>query len=152
MECLWPLWEYNRLPFASYDCKDLITLRDIELFILIFFHQMPGFAFQLRAICSLLAVQTALGSLRTFNFTVHTAQRSPGLWIESLPSSPRQLTQLPIDGYSREVYLINGQQPGPMIEVDEGDDVEVFVRNELPVSTTIHWHGMLSAKCMWRLN
>jgi FtsP/CotA-like multicopper oxidase with cupredoxin domain len=39
-----------------------------------------------------------------------------------------------------------------MIEVDEGDDVEVFVRNELPVSTTIHWHGMLSSEYTWRLN
>ena len=57
-----------------------------------FFQQMPGFAFQLRAICALFAVQGALGSLRTFNFTVHTAQRSPGLRIDSLPSSPRQLT------------------------------------------------------------
>jgi FtsP/CotA-like multicopper oxidase with cupredoxin domain len=30
--------------------------------------------------------------------------------------------------------------------------VEVFVRNELPVGTTIHWHGMLSSKYMWRRN
>jgi hypothetical protein len=52
---------------------------------------MPGVAFQLRAICALLAVQGALGSLRAFNFTVHTAQRSPGLRIDSLSSSPRQL-------------------------------------------------------------
>jgi Multicopper oxidase len=36
---------------------------------------------------------------------------------------------------------INDQQPGPLIEVDEGDDIEVFVRNDLPVKTTIHWHG-----------
>ncbi|CEL10666.1 hypothetical protein ASPCAL15095 [Aspergillus calidoustus] len=85
---------------------------------------MPRFSFPLGAVCTLLLVQVALGALRTFNFTVHTAQRRP-------------------DGYSREVYLINGKQPGPLIEVDEGDDVEVFVRNELPVSTTIHWHGIL---------
>ena len=39
-----------------------------------------------------------------------------------------------------------------MIEVDEGDDVEVFVHNELPVSTTIHWHGMSSSKYTLRLN
>jgi FtsP/CotA-like multicopper oxidase with cupredoxin domain len=45
------------------------------------------------------------------------------------------------DGVSREVYLINNQQPGPLIEADEGDDVEVFVKNDLPVETTIHWHG-----------
>ncbi len=45
------------------------------------------------------------------------------------------------DGVSREVYLINGQLPGPLIDVDEGDDIEVFVTNELPVNMTIHWHG-----------
>lgn len=45
------------------------------------------------------------------------------------------------DGFSREVYLINGQQPGPLIEVEEGDDLEVFVKNNLNVETTIHWHG-----------
>ena len=39
------------------------------------------------------------------------------------------------------MYLINGQQPGPLIEADEGDDLEVFVKNELSVETTIHWHG-----------
>ena len=45
------------------------------------------------------------------------------------------------DGFSRPVYLINGQQPAPLIEADEDDTVEVFVRNELPVETTLHWHG-----------
>ena len=47
------------------------------------------------------------------------------------------------DGVPRQVYLINGQQPGPLIEVDEGDDIEVLVRNDLPVDLTIHWHGEL---------
>ena len=46
-----------------------------------------------------------------------------------------------VDGVSRQVYLINDQQPGPLIEVDEGDDVEVIVKNDLPVDLTIHWHG-----------
>lgn len=45
------------------------------------------------------------------------------------------------DGVAREVYLINDQQPGPLIEVDEGDELEVFVKNNLIVETTIHWHG-----------
>lgn len=39
------------------------------------------------------------------------------------------------------MYLINDQQPGPLIEADEGDDLEIFVQNDLPVETTIHWHG-----------
>jgi len=42
---------------------------------------------------------------------------------------------------SREVYLINNQQPGPLIEAEEGDDLEIFVQNNLPVEQTIHWHG-----------
>jgi FtsP/CotA-like multicopper oxidase with cupredoxin domain len=46
-----------------------------------------------------------------------------------------------LDGFSRDVYLINDEQPGPLIEVEEGDDVEVFVQNDLPVENTIHWHG-----------
>lgn len=45
------------------------------------------------------------------------------------------------DGVSRDVYLINGQQPGPPIVADEGDDLEIFVQNDLPVDTSIHWHG-----------
>lgn len=28
-----------------------------------------------------------------------------------------------------------------MIEAEEGDDLEVFVQNNLPVEQTIHWHG-----------
>lgn len=48
---------------------------------------------------------------------------------------------LSADGFSREVYLINGQQPGPLIDVNEGDDVEVLVQNNLTVETTMHWHG-----------
>ncbi|KAL2007606.1 hypothetical protein VTN00DRAFT_9044 [Thermoascus crustaceus] len=33
--------------------------------------------------------------------------------------------------------------PGPLIEADEGDDFEIFVKNDLPVKNTIHWHGVL---------
>lgn len=46
-----------------------------------------------------------------------------------------------LDGVGRKVYLINGQQPGPLIEAEEGDELEIFVQNDLPVEQTIHWHG-----------
>lgn len=46
-----------------------------------------------------------------------------------------------IDGFEREVYLINDQQPGPLIDVDEEDDIEAFVQNDLDVPITMHWHG-----------
>ncbi len=36
----------------------------------------------------------------------------------------------------------NGQTPGPTIEAVEGDRVRIFVTNELPEPTTVHWHGL----------
>jgi FtsP/CotA-like multicopper oxidase with cupredoxin domain len=36
----------------------------------------------------------------------------------------------------------NGTMPGPELRVTEGDTVRVTLRNELPVPTTIHWHGL----------
>jgi FtsP/CotA-like multicopper oxidase with cupredoxin domain len=40
-------------------------------------------------------------------------------------------------------YAVNRQVPGPRIRVTEGDRVRFNVTNELPESTTIHWHGLV---------
>ena len=45
-------------------------------------------------------------------------------------------------------YAINRQVPGPTIDVTEGDRVRFVVRNELPESTTIHWHGLVVPNSM----
>jgi FtsP/CotA-like multicopper oxidase with cupredoxin domain len=37
----------------------------------------------------------------------------------------------------------NGESPGPTIEVVEGDRVRLFVTNNLPERTSMHWHGVL---------
>jgi Putative multicopper oxidases len=37
----------------------------------------------------------------------------------------------------------NGQTPGPTIEAVEGDKIRILVTNNLPESTTVHWHGIL---------
>jgi FtsP/CotA-like multicopper oxidase with cupredoxin domain len=39
-------------------------------------------------------------------------------------------------------WSYNGQIPGPMIRVTEGDRIRVILKNELPVPTGIHWHGL----------
>jgi len=78
-------------------------------------------------------------ALQTYNFTIHSGSRAPG--DSSLPDPLLHMTDCYTDGFTREVYLINGQQPGPLIEADEGDELEIFVKNELPVESTIHWHG-----------
>jgi FtsP/CotA-like multicopper oxidase with cupredoxin domain len=36
----------------------------------------------------------------------------------------------------------NGMVPGPTLRVDVGDKVEVVLKNGLPESTVIHWHGI----------
>jgi FtsP/CotA-like multicopper oxidase with cupredoxin domain len=41
-----------------------------------------------------------------------------------------------------EAWAFNGQVPGPQIRVREGDRVRVNLRNELPESTAIHFHGL----------
>lgn len=33
--------------------------------------------------------------------------------------------------------------PGPTIEVNQGDRLIVKVQNNLPIATSIHWHGLV---------
>jgi hypothetical protein len=47
------------------------------------------------------------------------------------------------DGFSRSVFAINGQYPGPAIEANWGDYVQITVKNQMPNNgTSIHWHGL----------
>jgi len=45
-------------------------------------------------------------------------------------------------GMQVKCWGYNGQTPGPTIECVEGDHVRLFVTNNLPEHTTIHWHGI----------
>jgi len=40
------------------------------------------------------------------------------------------------------VWTYNGQLPGPQIRARIGDRVIVHFTNQLPVDTTVHWHGL----------
>lgn len=40
-------------------------------------------------------------------------------------------------------FAFNGQVPGPLFYVDEGDEITVVVNNLTALPHTIHWHGML---------
>ncbi|KAI1337137.1 multicopper oxidase [Xylariaceae sp. FL0016] len=57
------------------------------------------------------------------------------------------------DGYEKEVILVNGQFPGPLIEANWGDWIEVNVHNnivnDVPEGTAIHWHGFLQTDTPW---
>ena len=45
-------------------------------------------------------------------------------------------------------YAFNRQVPGPRIAVTEGDRLRIHVRNSLPESTTVHWHGLVLPNSM----
>ena len=45
-------------------------------------------------------------------------------------------------GKTVKAWAYNGQVPGPQIRVREGDRVRVILKNELPESTSIHYHGL----------
>ena len=57
-----------------------------------------------------------------------------------LTASPARLSVMP--GSATDAYAYNGSVPGPTLELREGDRVIVHFRNDLPVPTTVHWHGL----------
>jgi hypothetical protein len=46
-------------------------------------------------------------------------------------------------GLDLEAWGYNGVSPGPVLEAVVGDRVRVYVTNQLPEATSIHWHGIL---------
>ncbi|XP_019638279.1 PREDICTED: L-ascorbate oxidase-like [Branchiostoma belcheri] len=64
------------------------------------------------------------------------------LWERDGPIVPVEET-ITADGAQRNVILVNGQFPGPTLEVMEGAQVIVtVVNNLLREATTLHFHGM----------
>ncbi len=51
-------------------------------------------------------------------------------------------------GVKRTAFAYNGHVPGPTIRVSEGDRVRVILKNELPESTVIHFHGLQTPNAM----
>ena len=67
------------------------------------------------------------------------------LFIPAAHPIPHQCV-IQADGYwenPRFVTVVNGSLPGPTIEVYEGQNVIVHVKNSLKSQcTVIHWHGL----------
>lgn len=51
-------------------------------------------------------------------------------------------------GKKVEAWTYNGTVPGPTLRVDPGDKVRVVIKNELPESTAIHFHGLITPNSM----
>jgi CopA family copper-resistance protein len=48
-----------------------------------------------------------------------------------------------VDGKMGHAAAVNGTVPGPLIRLKEGQDVRLSVKNSLPETTSLHWHGVL---------
>lgn len=56
-----------------------------------------------------------------------------------------EITPTPVNftGAAQVATAINGQVPAPTLHWREGDTVTIRVTNRLPVTSSIHWHGVL---------
>ncbi|KZL65013.1 laccase-1 precursor [Colletotrichum incanum] len=66
------------------------------------------------------------GVVRKYEWTIHRATLAP-------------------DGYEQELLTVNGQFPGPLLEANWGDIVEVTIHNNISgpeEGTAMHWHGI----------
>lgn len=53
------------------------------------------------------------------------------------------------DGFMRQMFVINGQFPAPLIEANQGDTLEITVTNNLDIPQSLHWHGMRQNGTGW---
>ncbi|KAJ4403667.1 hypothetical protein N0V91_006367 [Didymella pomorum] len=53
------------------------------------------------------------------------------------------------DGYTRDMIFVNGEYPGPLLEIQQGDWVEIEVLNSMPFNSSIHYHGIHQTNTPW---
>lgn len=73
------------------------------------------------------------GVIRSYDFTVSRGVMAP-------------------DGYQSNVLLVNGAFPGPLIEANWGDTIQVTVNNNITgpeEGVAMHWHGFLQKQKPW---
>jgi len=67
--------------------------------------------------------------------------------VDNLPVKEYTLTlkQEKVNKAGKEVMgmTINSTIPGPVLEFTEGEYAVIYVKNEMDVETSIHWHGLL---------
>lgn len=73
-------------------------------------------------------------------FESRILRKAPGENVYRLTIDP-----ITIDAgeFTREGVGFNGASPGPVLEFEEGEEVEIHVTNNLSVESSIHWHGII---------
>jgi len=53
-----------------------------------------------------------------------------------------------LTGERVDAYALNGQVSGPTLRIRQGDRLRIHLTNQLPESTTLHWHGLILPNAM----
>jgi manganese oxidase len=81
---------------------------------------------------------------KTLMFIAAVVFATPGAWAE-VRQFEMTIEEVEVEvapGFKAKVWGFNGQVPGPLIHVQEGDNVEVTVHNLTSLNHTVHWHGV----------
>ncbi len=93
-------------------------------------------------ICSISIIFLFL-SINSYAQTEKSEEGNP----DNLPVKEYTLTlrQEKVNMAGKEVkgMTINGSIPGPTLEFTEGEYAVIYVKNEMDVETSVHWHGLL---------
>ena len=105
-----------------------------------------------------LAERLALPSRRRFVQGLTLGSLAVGLGLDARAASPAPsvpvlsgtefdlsigTAPVNITGARRSATIVNGSLPAPTLRWRQGDTVTLRVRNTLPTTSSIHWHGMI---------
>ncbi|MGU9950718.1 MAG: copper resistance system multicopper oxidase [Gammaproteobacteria bacterium WSBS_2016_MAG_OTU1] len=74
------------------------------------------------------------------NISTKVLQKLPGESMYRLTVDP---VIIDTGEFQREGVGFNGTSPGPVLVFEEGEEVEIHVKNNLEVDSSIHWHGII---------
>lgn len=81
-------------------------------------------------------------SLEGYQHAYDAALPTPGGRVIQVDLEARETEWEFLPGRRTRAWAYNGQIPGPVIEAEVGDVLEIRLINSLPAPTTIHWHGL----------
>ncbi len=70
------------------------------------------------------------------------ARPAPGCSVVTVTLEAQEVDWEFVSGILTRAWAFNQQIPGPTIEANVGDVLEVRLTNRLPEATTLHWHGL----------
>ncbi|RIB27004.1 extracellular multicopper oxidase [Gigaspora rosea] len=94
----------------------------------------------------LLHPNVSLSFPKNFSPHINSLNKRSDVKVYNLTITKKNLAP---DGFTREMYAINDQFPGPLIEVNKGDTLRLNVYNDLEEKTSIHSHGMFQRGTPW---